>query len=342
MSLQFEKLRTSDEIQQLYRIVYPDKDCSKFDWLYNQNPRGQADMFAFRDSSTNNVVGVYVIIPMLLNLQGREVLIGQASDAMVHPDYRRKHIFTKLVTESLRYICNKYEYLIAFPHNISRGGFLRADWVELGDWSTWSLPLQPEAIAHPLTKIPILGGVVSTLVKLFIDIYINRRSSQYHLPDTRLVPLCSKEIEVDDIVSRLTEHNPVMLVRDSEFVRWRFQSIPRNNYHTFLFLRGDKQLGYIVYKSHGSSVMIVDFIVSPEPEIICAATSMLIDHCRQQGFASIHCQLSKHAYCCDSLKTCGFVQRSTRYAIMVLPTKSNRESINYSDCYISQADTDWL
>ena len=342
MSFKIEIANSSDEIQKLYKIIYPEKDCSKFDWLYNQNPLGKADMFVARDDTTNQVIGAYVIIPMLLSIHGQPALTGQAIDGMVHPDYRGKHLFNRLVAEVFEKVKSKYKYLIGFPNNMSRGSLIKAGWIEMGEFVTWSLPLQPKAVLGSVSKIPLIGSIANVLAKPLLSLYRMYYASKFRLHDIELKPLDNDSFEIESTQLSISKINPVMTVRDIDFIRWRLLTVPKENYQTLVFKRDNDFLGYISYKITQHSAEIVDFIISPEPENIKAAISLFIDHCQKEKCKAIHFQLSENAYCCDSFRACGFIKRKTDHAIIVYPFDNQMQEIDYSDCYICLADTDWI
>ena len=342
MAIKIKIIENIDEIQQLYKIVYPLKDVNKFNWLYNDNPRGNADIVAAYDSSNLKIIGALSIIPMLTNYNSDQLLIGQAIDGMIHPEYRGRKIFDILIDEVFSQAKSKYNYLTGFPNELASRIEIKKGWIKIGNFVNWSFPLNSKAVVGTLTEKPIIGPIVEMIADLPIKIYDNYHLKISKQSNTNIVEIKNKQIKIDNIVSLINNINPIMLVRDPDFIRWRLQSLPVNNYRIFCYYNNEELLGYFCYKSVNQSAEVVDFIISPEPKNIEGALSLLIEHCRKEQFNAVHFQLSEYAYCNPSLKKCGFIKRKSDQIIIIYPTNPKNKIPDYKSCYINLADTDWV
>lgn len=342
MSIEVNKIETISEVQQLYEIVYPLNDADKIKWLYGNNPRGTADIFAAYDTVQSKIVGVLAIIPMLSNINGTQMLIGQAIDGMVHPEYRGRRIFDLLIEEMFGNVKGRYQLLIGFPNHLSRGRLIKMGWRRFGELITWSFPLNSRAVLGSLANKPIIGSVAEMFANVPIKTYARYYLKKTNQANSKIIELKDSQIKIDKIESQITKINSMMLVRDPEFMCWRLQSLPANNYRTFAYYKNDELLGYFCYKPVKQSAEVVDFVISPEPENIEGALSLLIKHCQQEQYHGLHFQLSKYAYCYSSLKRCGFIKRPSDQVIIIYPTDSKISLPNYEDCYMNLADTDWV
>jgi len=342
MALKIERLQSIDELIALYKITYPEKEYTKFDWLYFDNPRGEAEMYGLRNENDGKLIGAYVFIPMLIDIRGRKAIIGQAIDGMVLKEYRGKGVFNTLVTGTYQIFKDSFEYLFVYPDFKTRSAWIRTKWQELGEFVAWSFPLTVKALPDSLTGKPIIGPVVRLIGKPIISLYAKFYASKYRPSDKSLTTMTSVPENIDEINAAVQRASKIRLVRDKDFVKWRLLDIPRENYRHLVFSQGEKTLGYISYKIENNGAEIVDFIISPEQENQKAALSLFIDHCLENKFDSLHFQLAKHAYCAASLKNCGFIKRPSIDTVFIYPTDESRETIDYSECYFSVADTDWI
>lgn len=342
MAIKIKIIENLDEVQKLYKIVYPLNDADKFKWLYNDNPRGKANIVAAYDSSKSKIIGALAIIPMLTSHKGTQLLIGQAIDGMIHPEYRGRRIFDILIEDMFTQAKGKYKYLIGFPNQMSRKKLIKKGWVIIGNFVNWSFPINSKAVVGTLTEKPIIGPIVEMIADLPIKIYDNYHLKISKQSNTNIVEIKNKQIKIDNIVSLINNINPIMLVRDPDFIRWRLQSLPINNYRIFYYYNNEELLGYFCYKSVNQSAEVVDFIISPEPKNIEGALCLLIEQCRKEQLNAVHFQLSKYAYCNPSLKKCGFIKRKSDQIIIIYPTNPKNKIPDYKSCYINLADTDWV
>ncbi|MCP4705591.1 MAG: GNAT family N-acetyltransferase [candidate division Zixibacteria bacterium] len=342
MSIKIKKIQSIDEVSQLYRTVYPTKDIDKFEWLYTNNPRGNADIIAAYDSTRSYIIGSVAIIPMLINHKGAQLLIGQPIDGMVHPEFRGQGVFDVLIDEMFAQARGKYHYLIGFPNYMSRNRLVKKGFMNIGDFVTWSFPLNSKAVIGALINKPIIGSLVEMAAKLPLKIYDNYHRMKTKQANSKIIEITDGHIRGNNVASYIKRINPIMLVRDQDFIHWRLQSLPVNNYRTFNYYCNEKLLGYFCYKFANQNAEVVDFIISPEKENIEGALRLLIEHCRKEQFKTLHFQLSEHAYCNPGLKKCGFIKRASGQIIIVYPTNPESEVPDYKKFYINLADTDWV
>ena len=333
MSISVVQLDSYKKVIDLYKIVYPGKDLDKFEWLYNKNPNGTADIFGAIDEESGNVVGTYAFIPMKMVINDRIAKVAQAIDGMVHPDFRGKRVFNKLVAEVFPKVSGKYDYLIGFPNNNSRGSLVKAGWIELGEFVTYSLPLTAKAITN---------SKAGSLLTPVLFLYNSFHRLKYSRPDDSLEVNSSDIFLYDRILTNIQQKNKIMVYRDSELISWRFCTIPKKNYQVLRFFTNGTEDGYIAYKTNNNTAEIVDLIIDPKETKICSAISLFVDYCIKKTYSAIHVQLSNNTYCREALKNIGFIKRKTNHAIIIYPTQENLQQISFTDCYISLADTDWL
>lgn len=341
--ISIEKIDNYKEVELLYKIVYANKETHKFEWLYKKNPSGRADIFIARDQETNTVIASYTVIPMRIWFEDREMLIGQAIDGMVHPDYRKKQVFNRIIKKALTHLKNRYELLIGFPNNMSVNSLLKANWKTLGHFVTYSLPLKTEVITKTFFKKALTKKLLYPLINPSLRIYIEfHRKAVRTKRNCSLIPLKKDDIEVKRIQKQIIKINSILTVRDIPFVKWRFQINPHNNYIFLQYLVEDNFKGYIILKHYCSSVEIIDFFITPVFSEQVQAIKLLIDYCTCLGYKIIHFQLSEYSYCCKAFKKMGFFKRKIGTSIIIYPISEITNTIKYKSCFLTTADTDWI
>lgn len=343
MDIQIEQTDDYRPVVKLYKLVYPGKRARKFEWLYTTNPSGPADIFLVRDQESKQVIASYVIMPMRLWYHDRLIKIGQAIDGMVHPDFRRRHIFNAIQQRLHDQLKRKYEFLIGFPNQMALTPLLHAGASSFGPLVTYSFPLSSQFFAKRLEG----GGIFRTILSLFLKpaIVLHRK---FYLGSVKadgyeLLPTEENDISQQSDYKMIRKTHPVMAVRDRAFLSWRFFAVPVNKY-IFLQLYNDKKLplGYIAIRFEHKAVAIVDFCIDSGLDDQMRALKLLIQYCQQRGVKSIHFQLSEACYCIEALGKAGFIKRKSSYSIILFPYSEEAKHLQYSDFFLTFADTDWL
>ena len=123
------------EILNLAKKTFGDVEIthpSYFDWQYRDNPNGKALVLLARDDSNNQIIGTNTIIPLKLIVDGEIITSSLACNVQVHPDYRKKRIFSKLLLsmpESA--LANGIHSLFAIPNDNSFKAFINEGSIEI-------------------------------------------------------------------------------------------------------------------------------------------------------------------------------------------------------------------
>ncbi len=330
------------DVERLYRAIYPGKSARKFEWLYKNNPAGPADIHLAIDPSSDAVVASYVVMPMRLWYRDRIIRIGQAIDGMVHPDYRRQRIFNSMQKRLHEYLRTRYEFLIGFPNIMALNPLRNAGARAFGPLATYSFPLTSLFFARRPIKGDVFHAILSFFLKPAIAWY---KSSHFRKINTRGYRL--ESLEQDDLLSEFTfdsirRIHPIMAVRDTQFIRWRFFAAPTDQYVFLRFASDEKTLGYIAIRFEYKAVAIVDFCIDSSIDDQLRALKLLIEYCQRRSVKSMHFQLSEACYCTEALKTAGFIKRKNNYSIILIPYSPESETLDYNDFFLTFADTDWM
>ncbi len=335
-----EELNHYLDVERLYRVIYPGKICSKFDWLYAQNPAGNAQVFVTRDNATGEVVAALVIMPMRVWFFDREIRVGQAIDGMVHPEYRNRHLFNSLFKEVFQQIQKRYEFLLGFPNQAALGSELRAGWKRIGSFFTYSLPLKPTAAR--LCQHRFLGAPASLVLSPLLTLYHKFHLSRVDVSGAELQLSDLTDLNADALFAKLKQRHPIATIRDSDFISWRFRKVPESNYVTLQYSLDGQPRGYFVVKGNKGSAEIIDLSIGQDLIDQQRSLKLLIEFCHAAGYRAIHFIVSESSYCCPALKKMGFIRRKADSSIIMWPISEAVSRINIEDCFITIADTDWI
>lgn len=334
-----EKATGFEDAQRLYSRAIPSGKTSKFDWLYAQNPAGKADVYHARDTSSNEVVGVYAIYPMKFSWYGSVIDVGQAFDAVVLPEYRGQGVFNRFLEFSSKDIQNKYKFMIGFPNHLSRGVLYRAGWLNIGDLETYSLPLSGAAFGKKAGSGP-LSKLLSSLLSLPTGAY---RSFHLNRIDSRQVtaqPMNNCPEDIARITKSIQNRNPVSAARTPAFVNWRMLTAPVPNYVSFKLEKDGDLIGYAVIRRSNNSGELVDLVVTPK--LAAPALKVLVLECVSKGLETLHFQVSTHSYMASAIQKLGARKRKEVAPVIFYPLLFSADQVKYEDWFLTHADTDWV
>lgn len=235
-------------------------------WQYENNPFGQAVTILAKHNS--KVIGQYANIPLRLKLNGKLTNSALVIDLMVKDSYRRKGLFKMMGDASNRKLAaSDFSLSMAFPsRQESELGFInKLGWFRVSGLNVLWKPVVPA---------------------------IKRQRYQ----DITISPVREFPEEVNILWEEMKNNINVGVVRNRDYLNWRFFRKPKEEYQAFLVHRGVKLAGYFVVKIDNISKiklgLIVDMLCLNELEIIKSAIRKISDLCITQG-----------AYLCVILRT---------------------------------------
>ena len=154
---------------------------------------------------------------------GRKVKAVQSSDTIVHPAYRGRGIFSRLLV----YGENRYqdlgcEFVFGFPNENSMPGFLKSGWKpvipirRLNYVVNWRRVLE-----RFLPKLPLRGATSRFCAKLF-----GRGARKGRAPGNTRVDVFGSFPEIMNQVDDLYNRDVVEFVRSKKYMEWRVDRHP--------------------------------------------------------------------------------------------------------------------
>jgi len=198
-----------------------------FDWQYRDNPDGKAIVLLDHDDSNNLIIGTNTIIPSKLIVDGEEITSSLACNVQVHPNYRKKGIFSKLLLSMPKHaLANGIHSLFAIPNDNSFKTFINEGSIEI---TQLPLLVRPIILSNHF-RIPI-----KNILKPF-DIFWKKNNTFSH----NLEQLNDDFDDSFEILSKKTSNRvSVLHGRNKEFLNWRYKNKSNN-----------ELIGYIITKIH--------------------------------------------------------------------------------------------
>jgi GNAT superfamily N-acetyltransferase len=246
-----------EQIIALAQKIYGDVEISKsnfFDWQYLDNPDGKAVVIVAKDEEKNNsIIGVESILPMNLMVNQKIIKASLSCNSYVDPDYRKKGIFSKL---------------ISFVKNESKTNNISCIYSVANDNS---FHLFMKKNSHEISNLPLLFRPVrlsnyfpfplNTFLHIFDIMWKIKKNNNQNIIEFN--NYFDESFEV--LCKKVNERIPIIKHRTKEYLNWRYKDHPTREYKTFVLKENSNLEGYIITRKtivNGKSIgVIVDFLV---------------------------------------------------------------------------------
>jgi len=207
-----------------------------WEWKYKLAPGG-GPRIAVAQESNGKIVAAYNVISLPALVRGKEGVLGQCVDIMVHPQHRGRLAKQGVLVKTFKHFCSafggiKVHFLYGFAG--------RRHWI-LGQ----------------RTGIYYGGGQIP---------FFKKRPERQRV-STRLKysfrPLDESRFQVIDTLWRkVGSWFSTGVLRDSRYARWRFKKHPKWSYLVYLLSkRPGTPVGWCALRHKGDEVLLVDFVV---------------------------------------------------------------------------------
>ncbi|MBW1742941.1 MAG: GNAT family N-acetyltransferase [Deltaproteobacteria bacterium] len=342
-----------DGDEELLPDLYKSADDMPFDfrywqWLFKANPAGSGYVWLAEDDGV--LTGQYAIIPTRMHLQGKPIRCAQSVAAVTHPNYRRQGIFKTLaraVFEETRLGDVNLGY--AFPNDPSRRGHVKhVDFSILEKLTTWVRPLNFAGVLNTRIKNQVISNAAGKPIQFFFNALYPphmRSDADIQIESTSRIPK-----EVDDLFETCTPRFQNLVVRDYEYLKWRYQDHPTHSYRMFLGYRGDILLGYCVC---GSAVrkgieigLIMDLFLDPDDrDMARSLIGRAVEYMAEQNMMLAACILTSKSPFLKQLKSLGFICSAKTFTYVI---RNNSDKLDLStlrhvrDWHITFGDADFV
>jgi hypothetical protein len=301
------RFRKDDEkkVLKLWELVFHQKmDPALWRWKYFDHPYSQALLLC--ESDKKEVLALYGGIPFKAYREGQSVVIVQLMDIMSHPNFRGKGLFARTGQAFFEIFCNKKtaEILYGFPGKFH---------FDLGKRILGYAPLQ--------SRVAYLRGITDVLASR------NRGS----LLKIRRIEEPGEEF--DRLWKKCSNYYPYAVVRQSEFLQWRFCRHPERRYEIFC-LKGffsNEIKGYGVFYFKEGAAILVDMLFPKSEKILGVFFSKIGQMLKLRNVSQVQTWLPGSHFLKKAAITAGFEEHNEPLGII-----STIKSFDHSP------DTEWI
>ena len=238
------------QILKLRQTVFGDLDPVRLKeftwrWQFQNNPSGKA--FCFLAESNGEIVGQYATIPSRFSIHGKDAILAFSCDTMIHPGFRRQGMFSALASELYDSLEARHSINLVwgFPNDRSLPGFTgKLGWRMLPTIPLMVMPIRPLGMMfNSLGLFNRLRKNPPASIKPDADVIFSTKNQRLHMD-----PIEHFDETFDALWQEHSTTAPVIQVRDSRYLQWRYLSVPEFGYRPFAVRRDGLLLGYWVIR----------------------------------------------------------------------------------------------
>lgn len=315
-----------------------------YKWKYGKNPAGGAVVRIAEDDS--KIIGYFGVILKRAWVNGSNVLAGEMVDAYLAPEYQGKGVFLKLVKEVFEECHRKgVNILVGSPNEVAKPIWLKRYKFKMAfNFRSLVMPLNFSSIINKVIKIKAISTLIGFPISLLSRIVYGGKS-KYEIIQVS---------DFDDRTNQIWEKNKhaysIALVKDSEYLSWRYSENPEEYEYYLVMDQGELQ-GLFVLKIQTLKDMtfahIVDVLMpSNEGKVMRGLLSSISKTLRGRkvDFVSSWAQVGSQWY--QSLVRKGFFSRKKHFYFVI---RSENEKVelpveieNMNIWNFAQGDTDGI
>lgn len=229
----------------------------KFEWRYEQNPYSGGKLFIYIALNDEQVVGFRAFVIQHWILRETLYKVFNPADAIVHPDFRRMGIFSKLNKVFLADLQHEMSTVIlnTSSNNLSTPGYLKQGWQSINYCNRYGFKIN---LLSPLKKLFGISWKHNKQLTKF-----TRKHKNYNL-------IFTTQLRIDDIVTLNRQSRNINLIthlRDKPFYDWRYTYHSRSNYFAYYY-EGEKLIGYIVFNKISDSQFMIEEYIAPTIKVL--------------------------------------------------------------------------
>jgi GNAT superfamily N-acetyltransferase len=346
------KVRDGDErdlenILSLRKVVFGEMEEDKLDpsywkWQFMKGPDGKALIYVAEDEG--RVIGHFADVPRRFFAHGSVVLGTLSIDLMVHPDYRRKGIFSELGRLAIERVKRRDGlFMMAYPiRKETIQGFKKIGWEVVTELPVIVCPIRFQGIVRRYLPFPLISHFLGGTARLFYFILFwnkgRRRAEGIEIEEVK-----EFDDQFDSFWTKALSLYPILGVRDRSYLTWRYLQHPTRTYIIFRAKKNGEMKGYIILRKvdllRFKSAVIVDLIAS-DSETLSALVMKGIDQSRKEKVDLLGYMVPKgHPYH-RILRQRGFLPSLKTFLLMVYPQSPKELLLSPERWYVNWGDTD--
>lgn len=229
-------------------------------WEFISNPVKPVSIMLAWDGK--RLVAQYAVNPLRAWVQANELPAALSLDTMTDAEYRGRSIFLETAQSLYNEIASKgISFVFGFPNAESIHSFSkRLNWDIICSPPIYICPLDAGSFVKNKSEFELLGALASKVSKKLLTIPHKFISENYH-GEIVIHKENSFDKWADELWLKCSAQHKLWVVRDYEYLSWRYDMRPESEYNLFTAWKKDEIVGYIVTTSRTRNEGKISFIL---------------------------------------------------------------------------------
>lgn len=317
-----------------------------YQWLYRENPHGEALTWLAILRGSEEIIGCTSIFPRKVWVRDRVTLGCVGGDTFIDPMFRRRGIATELLRVSREGMAKSgIRFHYGFPNAENFVPHLKVGSIHPGDFQEMRILLRIEPV---LKKLKLGGKLFAGLSKFgdkILSLYIEARLPKSINWDENIKIISNFDNKFDKLVETVVPSFNICGIRDSNYLNWRYCKNPMKAHTILSYDEKDISHGFAVLQFIGNRYYIFDFFVKTEDKLVENFISALVKFALSKGSELITWGINPTGPYVKNFLRCGFnLQNNLTYRTFhVLPPDDDSDLeylANLKNWYLTFGDYD--
>lgn len=339
------KIRTAtradrEHVIKLMGQIYPGDMRARYDWLYDNNPHGQAVTWLAVERTTGEPVGCTSIFPRRVMVNGLERIGGIGGDCIIEPRVRRQGLATALHAASFTEMRERgVDFMYGPPTPNNFGALVKAGSHPVTNYKRSVRPLTSRgAYRAAFSRVPTKGEAQLAHIPIMVfDRLTKSDASGFTVEEVR-----DFGIEFDAMFERAGAGHKVVCVRNSEYLTWRYVDVPGRRQIPLAIRQNEELVGFLAMERAGESAAIADLFCAPDAKLMDAILQLAIEYSSAVGCSVLEFSTTQESSLARRLLRHGFIGREERgFQVAVSNDDPQIEALtNAHSWHFTEADQD--
>jgi GNAT superfamily N-acetyltransferase len=272
-------------IELFRRLLTPESDEKRFEWLYRASPHGTARVWVACESSDGAVIGAAAAFPRRISFRGQERLGWVLGDFCIDERYRSLGPAVQLQRACLDVAAaTPGTFCYDFPSKGMMAIYKRLGIGPAGTLVRWAKPLHATRKIESVVRSRSLAkalGVPAEIALAQRGWKGDRTAGTLQLHEGA----CGEEF--DALNARVCQQPGIFSVRTAEHLNWRYLAHPSAKHEVLTARRGGVLIGYAIFTQQGDEARVVDLCSADEPSLIALLLAGVVRQVRPRGVATV-------------------------------------------------------
>jgi hypothetical protein len=329
----------------LWREVFGALPESRYPWLYESNPAGEAVVHLLRENSSDQWVGSTAAFPRTLQSRGEPLNAGIAGDLMVLQRHRSVGPAISLQKALLATCTEQHlDVVYGFPNRNSAVIMRRVGYEPLASLLELVLPLK----SHYFIQKHIHSLPLSRAASIFVDLALRFRGGMSRVRRSSASEdfvTDSFDQPFDEFWQRVSPRFALIGEKSASFLNWRYSHCPFRVYKVF-GVRGKGSgplFGYIVFTEDNNRVQIIDFAWDEASIRLEEIIARFVRLQRKGGAEAVTVSIAGSPDVSGRFRRMGFRSRGERSPLLIFRPTGSRlglDATGHGSWYLVSGDND--